>query len=168
VSLEGELDSAKYKECYDIWMKSYEKMLDDILALPAIERAREIFGEYICIPDVFSEIHKQMARLRKDSYARIYKPWIESMVKLSDRAAEISKGKAIPEDYREFYNMWINAYQKNFGRVLDGSSAKSSMHLRISCKMPMPMRTCINHGLRRLKKCQKRARTQPHNQPGIV
>jgi hypothetical protein len=76
VSLEGEPDSAKYKECYDIWMKSYEKMLDDILALPAMERTREIFGEYTCILDVFSEIHKQMARLRKDSYARIYKPWI--------------------------------------------------------------------------------------------
>lgn len=124
--IKGEPDPAKYKECYDIWMKSYEKMLDDMLTLPAMECTKEIFGEYTGIPDVFSETNKQMARLWKDSYTRMYRPWVESMVKLSNRAAELSKGKASAEDYREFYNMWMSAYQENFGRVLDNSSATSS------------------------------------------
>lgn len=124
--IKGEPDPAKYKECYDIWMKSYEKMLDDLLALPAMEHTREIFGEYTGVPDMISGTHNQMSKLWKDSYTKMYKPWIGSMLKLYEKAAEISKGKASTADYKDFYNLWMETYQENFGRLLDGSSAKTS------------------------------------------
>jgi hypothetical protein len=37
-------------------MKSYEKMLDDMLTLPAMEYTREIFGEYTGFP-MYSQKH---------------------------------------------------------------------------------------------------------------
>ena len=123
--MRGNPDHAKYKECYDIWMRSYEKMLDDLHALPAVEQTKEMLTE-TGVPDIFSGTHTQMAKLWKDSYSRIYKPWIESMFRLSEKAAEISKGKASAGDYKEFYNLWMDTYQENFSRLLDGSSAKSS------------------------------------------
>ncbi len=124
--IKGEPDPAKYKECYDIWMKSYEKMMDDMLELPAMVQTGEMFGEYTGIPDAFSETHKQISKLWKDLHARMYRPWIEYIAKLSEKAAEISKGKASPEDYREFYNMWMDTYRDYFGRVFDSSSARTS------------------------------------------
>jgi len=124
--IKGEQDAGKYKECYNMWMKSYEKMFDEMLELPAMENTRDMFEEYTGIPDIYSATHAQMSKLWKDSYARLYRPWIESMLKLSEKFTEISRGKTGPEAYKEFYDLWMSTYQDNYNRLLDGQSAKSS------------------------------------------
>jgi hypothetical protein len=124
--LQSKPDPAQYKECYTMWMKSYEKIFDDLLALPATVGTKEIFENYTGIPDIYSESFVQISKLWKDSYAKLYEPWIESISELSDKMAEISRGDAGPEAYKEFYNLWLDTYQKTYGKVFDFQSMQPS------------------------------------------
>ncbi len=113
--LQGEHDPEKYRECYDTWMKSYEKIFDEILALPAQESTKEIFEKYTGIPDIYLGSFVQMSKLWKNTYAKLYRPWNESMLKLSGKMAELSRGNASPEAYKEFYDLWMNSYKETCG-----------------------------------------------------
>lgn len=122
----GQPGAMEYKECYDIWIKSYEKMFNDFLALPAMKRTRENIVNSTGMPDIYSETYRQLTKLQKDSYIRLYMPWLESMLALSDKVADISKGKAGPEAYKDFYMLWTKTYQDNYSRLVDGQSMKPS------------------------------------------
>lgn len=114
--LQGEPDPAKYKECYDMWIKSYEKIFDEFLELPTQESTKEIFGNYMGIPDIYSGSFLQMSKLWKKSYAKLCGSLNESMLKLSEKMAEISQGDAGPEAYKEFYTLWMDTYQETSGK----------------------------------------------------
>ncbi len=114
--LQGEQYPAKYKECYDMWIKSYEKIFDEFLTLPAMESTKEIFEKYTGIPDIYFGSFVQISKLWRNSYAKLYEPWIESVSKLSRMMAEISRGDAGPEAYTEFYNLWMDTYKETYGR----------------------------------------------------
>ncbi len=116
---EGAPDPDKYREYYIMWMKSYEKIFDDFLAMPAMESTKEIFENYSGIPNIYLRNFAQMSKLWKDSYANLYWPWADSMLKLSGKIAEISSGYATPEAYKEFYALWIKTYQETYGRLLN-------------------------------------------------
>jgi len=124
--LQGTPDPALYKECYTMWMKSYEKIFDDLLSLPATIGTKEIFKNYKGIPDIYSDSFVQISKLWKDSFAKMYEPWTEPISELSDKMVEISRGDAGPEAYKEFYNLWLNTYQKTYGKVFDFQSMQPS------------------------------------------
>ncbi len=124
--LQGEQDPAKYKEVYDMWMKSYEKIFDELLELPARENIKEAFKSYTGIPDFYSETFIRISKLWKNSYAKLYEPWIASISKLSEKAAEISRGGASPEAYKEFYTLWLDTYQETHGKLIDAQSLRPS------------------------------------------
>jgi hypothetical protein len=116
--LSGNPDPAKYKECYDMWIKSYEKIFDELMKLPSQENAKGIFGNYMEIPDIYSGSFLQMSKLWKKSYAQLCMPLNESMMKLSEKTAEISMGAAGPEAYKEFYNLWVDTYRETYGKYI--------------------------------------------------
>jgi len=124
--LQGEPNSEKYKEVYDMWMKSYGKTFDELLTLPFRQNIKEIFENLTGTPDIYSDTLEQISKLWKDSYTKLYGPWIESMMKLSAKSAELSRGDARPEAYKEFYTLWLNTYQETYGKLLDIQSTKSS------------------------------------------
>jgi len=113
--LSGKPDPAKYKECHDMWIKSYEKIFDELTELP-LESTKEIFGNNMEIPDIFSGSFLQMSKLFKKSYAQLCRPLNQSMMTLSDKMAEISSGNASPEAYKEFYNIWVDTYKETYGK----------------------------------------------------
>ena len=114
--LQDEPDPEKYKEVFEAWMKSYEKMFEEILALPATESMKEIFEKNTGIPDIYFGTFEQIANLWKKSYAKIYRPWIGSMQKLSEKMEEITRGDASPEAYKEFYTLWMSTYKETYDR----------------------------------------------------
>lgn len=124
--LKGKPDPAHYKAGYDMWMKSYEKIFSGLLNLPAMVGTKELFEKYTGMPDIYSESFVQMSKLWKDSFARLHEPWIESLSKLSGKMAEISRGDASPEAYKEFYNLWLDTYQKTYGKTFDFQSMRPS------------------------------------------
>ena len=125
--LKGEPDPAKFKECYDMWMKAYEKIFDELLELPAKESTKEIFGNYMGIPDIYLESFLQMSKLWKKSYAQLCGPLNESMLKLSEKMAEISRGDAGPEAYKEFYILWMDTYQEIYGKHIQSMEPSREM-----------------------------------------
>ncbi len=127
--LQREPDPAKYKEVYDMWIKSYGKMLDELLALPLRQNMKEIFENVTGIPDFYSETFEQISKIWKDSYAKLYVPYFDSMLKLSAKSAEISRGNASPEAYKEFYNLWLDTYQEIYGRLFDAQSLRPSKEI---------------------------------------
>ena len=116
---EGAPDPEKYREYNSMWMKSYEKIFDDFLAMPTMESTKEIFEKYSGIPNIYMRNIAQMSKLWKDSYASLYGPWVDSMFRLSGKIAEISGGYAGPEAYKEFYSLWMSAYKETYGRMFN-------------------------------------------------
>src|SRR4030067_2916740 len=116
--LQGEADPAKYKEVYDMWINSYGKMLNELLTLPLQKNMKEIFENITGTPDIYSDAFEQISKIWKDSYTKLYVPYADSMMKLSMKSAEISRGNISPEAYKEFHTLWMNTYQEIYGSVL--------------------------------------------------
>jgi hypothetical protein len=116
--LSGKPDPAKYKECHDMWIKSYEKIFDELTELPSQESTKEIFGNYMEIPDIYLGSFLQMSKLFKRSYAQLCKPLNDSMMTLTEKMTEISSGNGGPEAYKEFYNLWVDTYKETYGKFV--------------------------------------------------
>ena len=125
--LQGKQDPAKQKECYDMWMKSYEKIFDELLTLPVDESTKEIFGNYIGVPDIYFGSFLQMSKLWKKSYSKLCEPLNESMLKLSEKMAEISQGDASPEAYKEFYILWMDTNKEIYGKYVKSMEPSGEM-----------------------------------------
>jgi hypothetical protein len=139
--LSGNPDPAKYKECHDMWIKSYEKIFDELMELPAQESTKEIFGNYMIIPDIYSESFLQMSKLWKNSYEQLCKPLNESMMKLSGKMTQISRGDADPETYKEFYTLWMDTYNEIYGKYVKSAEPTGEMfgHFVESTNIYLPM-----------------------------
>jgi hypothetical protein len=114
--LSGKPDPAKYKECHEMWIKSYEKIFDELTELPTQESTKEIFGNYMEIPDIYLGSFLQMSKLFKRSYAQLFKPLNDSIMTLSEKMAEISSGNGGSEAYKEFYNLLVDTYKETYGK----------------------------------------------------
>lgn len=125
--LSGKPDPATYKECYDMWIKSYEKIFDELMELPAKESTKELFGNYMILPDIYLGSFLQMSKLWKKSYAQLCKPLNESMMTLSEKMAQISKGDADPEAYKEFYTLWMDTYKETYGKYVKSMEPTGEM-----------------------------------------
>jgi hypothetical protein len=73
---------------------------------------KEIFENITGTPDIYSEAFEQILKIWIDSYTKLYVPYIDSMLKVSAKSAEISRGNASPDAYMEFYTLWMNTYQE--------------------------------------------------------
>lgn len=122
-------DPEKYREFHDMWMKSYEKIYDELLAIPTMESTRDIFESYSGIPNFYFKNCAHMSKLWKNSYMNLYTPWADSMQKLSGKMMEIARGEPGTQTYKEFYDMWMNTYQETYGRMFNVQSIKPSKEM---------------------------------------
>jgi hypothetical protein len=124
--LQGEPDPAKYKAVYDLWIKSYGKVFDELLTLPFRQNIKDLFENLTGTPHVYLDTIEQISKQWKDSYARLYSSLIGSILKLSAKSAEISRGNANPQTYKEFYTLWLDTYQETYGNLFDIQSENTS------------------------------------------
>lgn len=123
--LQGNPDPVKYKEAYDIWIKSYANMFDELLTLPFRENIREMFETYTGMPDIYSDTFVKISKLWNDSYIKLYGTWADTLTDLSKKSEEISNGNVGPDTYKEFYSLWINIYQQTYGKFLNVQSTQN-------------------------------------------
>ncbi len=122
--LEGEAVPAKYLEVYGMWVKSYGKMLNELLTLPFRQNMKSIFENITGTSDIYSEAFTQISKIWKDSYIKLYVPYTDSLLKLSKKSVEISRGNAGIQTYKEFHALWMNTYQETYGRLFDTQSMR--------------------------------------------
>jgi len=131
------MDPAKYRDCYQSWLKTYEKVSNDMNDNPAIRYQKEIFSNYTGIPDFGSGSFSKMAKQMQELYVKLYIPSEDSIVKISQDLAKISKGEAKPETYKEFYDLWMNTYNETFSKMFDPHTMKPSKEMLDSLKESM-------------------------------
>jgi len=117
--LKGEPDPSKYNDIYEMWIKSYGRIFDELLTLPFRQNIKEIFEKLTGAPDIYSNKFETIAKLWNDSYMKRYRLWINSMIKLFAKSSEISRGNASPETYKEFNSLWQNTSQETYGKMFD-------------------------------------------------
>jgi hypothetical protein len=122
--LQGEAVPAKYLEVYGMWVKSYGKMLNELLTLPFRQNMKFIFENITGTSDTYAEAFEQISKIWMDSFTKLYVPYTNSMLKLSMKSVEISSGNASPQAYKELHTLWMNTYQETYGRLFDTQSMR--------------------------------------------
>jgi hypothetical protein len=122
--LKGEAIPAKYLEVYGMWVKSYGKMLNELLTLPFRQNMKSIFEKFTGTSDTYSEAIEKISKIWKDSYTKLYVPYTDSMLKLSMKSVEISQGNVSLQSYKEFHAIWMNTYKETYGRFFDTQSMR--------------------------------------------
>ena len=122
--LQVEAVPAKYLEVYGMWVKSYGKMLNELLTLPFRQNMKFIFENITGTSDTYSEAFEQISKIWIDSFTQLYVPYTDSMLKLSTKSVEISRGNASPLTYKEFHTLWMNTYQETYGRLFETQSMR--------------------------------------------
>ncbi len=84
-------------------------------------------GNYMIIPDIYSESFLQMTKLWTKSYAQLCKPLNESMMTLFKKMVDISMGDTDPEAYKEFYTLWMNTYNEICGKYVKSAEPSGEM-----------------------------------------
>lgn len=125
----GVPDPEKYREFYDMWIRTYEQIFDEFVAMPTMERTKEVLENYAGMPNFYLKNFAQISKLWRDYYTELYLPWVDSMMKLSIKTAEISRGEASPEAYKEFYNLWMDTYRETYGRFFSMESIRPSKEM---------------------------------------
>lgn len=115
-----------YREFYEMWTRSYEKMFDQMMGMMTSEESQEVFEAYTGMPSAYMKNIAEMSKLWRESWKELYSPIMDSMVKLSQKAAQLSRGTNDPDAYRDFYDQWMNTYKEAYSRLwnfqLDGPS----------------------------------------------
>lgn len=125
----GAPDPEKYRDFYNMWMRTYGRIFEEFLEMPSRGNIKEIFAGYGGVPNIYLKNFAQISRLWRDSYMDLYLPWVDSMIKLSGKMLELSRGEASPEAYKEFYNLWMSTYRDTFGRLFTVESTRPSKEM---------------------------------------
>ena len=94
------------------------KIFDDILKLPTLKSTQELFQNSTGIPDIYQESFVKSVKQWKELYTKLYGPWSDSMLGLSEKIAAISHADAGPEAYKDFYKNWVEVHEKFSGNHL--------------------------------------------------
>ena len=122
-------DPVKYKECFDSWLKTYEKVFDDMNDHPAIKYQREFFAKSTGMPDIYPQSFSKMAKQMKEIYNKFFVPSEETIQKFSESLAKVSKGEPNPEAYKELNDMLMNSYKETVSRMFDPQTMRPSKEL---------------------------------------
>ncbi len=125
----GEPDIEKSREIYNMWMNTYGKIFEDFLAMPTRGASKEVLESYGGLPSIYLRNFSELSKIWRDSYIHLYQPWADSMMKLSGKMAELSRGDASPEAYKEFYSLWMDTYRDMSGRWFSAESFKPSKEM---------------------------------------
>ena len=102
------------QEFFDFWLNTYQCTLGMLAKMPALGPAREKF-------------EKQMKGF--SDFANLYTAWMESntdlqivfmeaMRKVREKTAAEMTGNINPEQYKDFYKIWMETYSETFHEFL--------------------------------------------------
>ncbi len=95
----GNASPEAYKEFYTLWMDTYQETYGRLFDAQSMRPSKEVLEYFVRSANV---------------NLNLYKSWIATLEKLSQKAKELSEHSADPEAYKEFYNLWAKSYEKAF------------------------------------------------------
>ncbi|MCS4541541.1 MAG: hypothetical protein HY929_04355 [Euryarchaeota archaeon] len=116
-ALTGPTTPEKLREFYALWLENYKKILDYSFKPPVSEPLKGAFGYYFGVPEMFIGFLAKASNVWKESFEKLFKPWIDVTGKIAEKTAEIAEGKASPTAYEEFYNLWMDTYKETFSKI---------------------------------------------------
>jgi hypothetical protein len=118
-----------YGEFYDMWMKSYQKIIDEFTELFVSDDMNEALSRYTGIPEALLTNYAELARLWKQSYQNFISPLVESTSQLMSKFGDLTKPEVSPDAYREFYEQWMNSYRDAYAKMFNLQYAQPSTEL---------------------------------------
>jgi hypothetical protein len=106
-----------YNEFYNMWMNSYEKIIDQFVELFTSGGINEAFTRYTGVPSAVLTNLAELSKLWRQSYRNFVSPLMESTSKLMGKYGELTKPGARPEVYKEFYEQWMTTYREAYNRM---------------------------------------------------
>lgn len=108
-----------YGEFYDMWIQSYQKIMDEFTELFVSEDMSEALSRYTGIPSALLANYAELAKLWKQSYQNFVAPLAESTSKLMAKFGDLTKAEVGPEAYKDFYEQWMNSYREAYTRMFN-------------------------------------------------
>ncbi len=144
----GDADPEAYKEFYTLWMDTYQAIYGK--HIPSLEPSKEMFESFVQSTNI---------------YVSMYKSWINALEKMSEKATEMSKQTSDPEEYKEFYNLWVKMHEKAFDSFFEdmptvGGAMKDIME-PVKVMVKMYADTFANMSKMRLKSGVRSASAYP-------
>ena len=99
VELSKEATPQKYQEFYILWQNTYQETYGKMFDSKSMRTSKETFENFVRNTSVDMSL---------------FKSWIATLEKLSQKIKELSEQKADPETYKEFYNLWAKIYADTF------------------------------------------------------
>jgi hypothetical protein len=106
----GNASSEAYKEFHTLWMNTYQEIYGRLFDIQSMCPSKEVLEYFVRSENV---------------NLNLYKSWIGTLRKLSQKAEEISEQSEDPEAYKKLYNLWAKLYGKAFDNFFENTAALS-------------------------------------------
>lgn len=116
------------REIFDIWLKNYEATYGRLMDMPALGPAREKSEKLM---KEFS-IGVNLYAAGMDSNIDFQSVFMEAMRRMREKIATEMEGETSPENYKEFYRIWVETYSETFKEFMGSGHFASDMGKFIS------------------------------------
>lgn len=101
----GEVSPETYKKFYDLWVNTYTETSSKMFDPRTMKPSKELL-------DTLKE--------STDISINLLKSWTEALEKISEKMKDQSKLTSDPENFKEFYNLWIKMYEQTSKDIFEG------------------------------------------------
>jgi len=89
-----------------------------------IEENKDVNEEKIF--NTWDDSYAAVSKMGKDSFLKVYKPWIECTREMLDKTSLLSK-EATQQKYKEFFDLWMDTYQEIYGKPIQSMEPSKEM-----------------------------------------
>lgn len=110
-------------EFFDQWLKTYESTYGRLVEMPAMGPMRERSEKMVRGFSVSVNLYTAWM----ESLVNFQNVFMEAMRRMREKMTTEIEGEAIPEKYRDFYQLWIETYSETFKEFLKSGHFSSDM-----------------------------------------
>ncbi|GAB4306950.1 MAG: hypothetical protein Kow0090_21970 [Myxococcota bacterium] len=130
-ALSGKADIKVAEEFYEDWKKAYESSVGRLLKIPPVGFTREMTEKYTRSIDSLIKYQGALAGF----YFEMFRPGIEAVNEIANKAVELSKEEVSPESYRKFYNYAMSIYENKFDKLFKTDDFVKTINITLDASL---------------------------------
>ncbi len=111
------------QEFFDMWLRTYNATMGRIVEMPAMGPTREKSEKMMKGFSTFVKLYTA----GMDSSSNFQSVFMEAMRRVHEKTESDMEGEISPEEYKDFYNIWIETYSETFKEFLKSGHFASDM-----------------------------------------